>query len=60
MALKGRKKEKNQTSSNVHGFIYNAGEIVEEKIVNTFSYIMQLSVNILELLKFQKDFAYII
>lgn len=35
MALKGRKKEKNQTRSNVHGFIYNAGEIVEEKIVNT-------------------------
>ena len=35
MAMKKKNREKIRNSSGVSGFIYNAGEIVEEKIVNT-------------------------
>ncbi|MBQ2672092.1 MAG: topoisomerase IV [Clostridia bacterium] len=35
MAMKKKNKEKIRNSAGVSGFIYNAGEILEEKIVNT-------------------------
>ena len=35
MAMKKKNREKIRNSSGVSGFIYNAGEILEEKIVNT-------------------------
>ena len=35
MSAKKRTKEKIKTSTGVSGFIYNAGEIVEERIVGT-------------------------